>query len=364
MGGPALATRKRSDMPSTFKIGSRSIGEREKPFIIAELSGNHQGSLDRALQLVDAAAEAGADAVKLQTYTADTMTLNIRKGEFVIDDPKSPWSGRSLYDLYQEASTPWDWHPAIFERARSCGLECFSSPFDETAVDYLESLNVPAYKIASFELTDLRLVRRVALTGKPIIMSTGMATVAEIGEAVQEARKAGAEQIVLLKCTSTYPSTPENSHIRTIPYLAATFGCHAGLSDHTLGTGVAVASVALGARVIEKHFTLRRADGGPDATFSMEPKEFAALVTEAERAWQALGEVRFGPTRAEEASLRYRRSLYISADVRKGEILNEANVRAVRPGLGLPTKFFDLVIGRPARADLAAGTPVTWDLLG
>jgi pseudaminic acid synthase len=346
-----------------MKIATREIGLRHRPYLIAEMSGNHNQSLDRALELVDAAARSGADAIKLQTYTADTMTLNVRKPGFVIDDPKSLWHGRQLYELYQEAHTPWDWHAPIMARAARQGLHCFSSPFDETAVDFLETLNVPAYKIASFEMTDLPLIRKVAATGKPMIISTGMASVGEIDESVRAAREAGCEQIVLLKCTSTYPATPENTNISTIPNLRQTFGCEVGLSDHTVGCGVSVAAVALGAVLIEKHFTLRRADGGVDSAFSMEPGEFAQLRAETERAWQAVGEITYGGTRAEENSRVFRRSLYIAQDMKAGDVLTTANLRAVRPGFGLPPKFLPALVGKRVARDVERGTPCAWDLL-
>jgi pseudaminic acid synthase len=346
-----------------FRIGQRDIGPSTRPYLIAEMSGNHNQSLERALSIVDAAAQAGADAVKLQTYTADTMTLDVRSAGFVIEDKDSLWAGRQLYDLYKEAYTPWEWHAPIMERAASHGMHCFSSPFDETAVDFLESLNVPAYKIASFECTDLPLIKKVAATGKPMIVSTGMASVAEIDEAVRTARGAGTKDIILLKCTSTYPATPANSNLRTIPNMREAFGCPIGLSDHSMGVGVAVASVALGAPLIEKHFTLRRADGGVDSAFSLEPEEFAQLRIETERAWQAMGNVTYGGTQAEAKSRAFRRSIYISRDVKAGDILSQENVRIVRPGFGLAPKFIDMVLGKRARHDLPAGTAVQWDLI-
>lgn len=345
-----------------FRIKDRAVGAGERPYLIAEMSGNHNQSLDRALALVDAAADAGADAIKLQTYTADTMTLNLRTPGFVIDDPKSLWNGRQLYELYDEAHTPWDWHAPIMKRAADRGIHCFSSPFDATAVDFLESLDVPAYKIASFENTDIPLIQKVAATGKPMIISNGMASVAEIGEAVSAARAAGAKDIILLKCTSTYPATPENSNLATIPNLAETFGTDVGLSDHTMGVGVAVASVALGACLIEKHFTMARADGGVDSAFSLEPHEFRLLREETDRAWQAVGQVAYGGTRAEEASRQFRRSLYISRDVKAGETLSADNVRAVRPGYGLPPKFMSVLAGKTVARDLPAGTPTDWTM--
>ncbi len=346
-----------------MKIHEREIGLQQRPYLIAEMSGNHNQSLERALEIVDAAAAHGADAIKLQTYTADTMTLNVRMPGFVIDDPKSLWAGRQLYELYQEAHTPWDWHRPIMERAASHGLHCFSTPFDDSSVDFLESLGVPAYKIASFENTDLPLIRKVAGTGKPMIISTGMASVAEIDEAVRTARGAGCEQIVLLKCTSTYPATPENTNIRTIANMRETFGCDVGLSDHTMGTGVAVASVAFGACIIEKHFTLRRADGGVDSSFSLEPHEFAQLRVESERAWQALGSVTYGGTAAEDRSRSFRRSIYIAQDLCAGDVLTRENLRCVRPGFGLPPKFYDTMLGKRINRSATAGTPLTWGLL-
>ncbi|MGQ5522534.1 pseudaminic acid synthase [Chitinimonas sp. PSY-7] len=347
----------------SFKIGHRTVGADSAPFVIAEMSGNHNQSLDRALAIVEAAAKAGAHALKLQTYTPDTMTLDIDEGEFHIADPNSLWAGTSLYKLYQEAYTPWEWHKSIFERANALGMLAFSTPFDETAVDFLESLNVPAYKIASFENTDIPLIRRVAATGKPMIISTGMANVAELDESVRAARAAGCKDLVLLKCTSTYPATPANTHLRTIPHLRDLFGCQVGLSDHTMGVGAAVAAVALGATVLEKHFTLRRADGGVDSTFSLEPEEMAALVVETERAWQAMGQVQYGATSAEQKSLVFRRSLYVVQDVAAGEVFTAENVRAIRPGLGLPPKALEIVLGRKAGNPIKRGTPLKWELL-
>jgi pseudaminic acid synthase len=345
-----------------MKIAEREIGRGAKPYLIAEMSGNHNQSLERALAIVDAAARSGADAIKLQTYTAETMTLDVSAPGFVIDDPASIWAGRQLFDLYREAHTPWDWHRPIMERAAAHGMHCFSTPFDETAVDFLQDLGVPAFKIASFENTDLPLIRKVAATGKPMIISTGMASAAEIDEAVTTARQAGCLDIVLLKCTSTYPASPENSNLRTIPNLRETFASEVGLSDHTMGVGAAVAAVALGATVIEKHFTLSRADGGVDSAFSLEPAEFALLRTETERAWQALGRVTYGGTQSEERSRAFRRSLYIARDLEAGASLNASNVRAVRPGFGLPPKFRDMVMGQRVTRAVTAGTPVSWDL--
>jgi pseudaminic acid synthase len=345
-------------------IQNYKIGCSHRPFIIAEMSGNHNQSLERALEIVEAAAMAGAHALKIQTYTADTMTLDLSEGEFYIDDPKSLWRGTSLYKLYQEGYTPWEWHKPIFDRCRELGMIGFSTPFDETAVDYLESLDVPCYKIASFENTDIPLISKVAATGKPMIISTGMATVSELDETVRTAREAGCHDLVLLKCTSTYPATPENTNITTITHMRELFGCEVGLSDHTMGTGVAVASVALGATVIEKHFTLSRADGGVDSAFSMEPEEMNALVVESERAWQSLGQITYGPTEKEKASLQYRRSLYIAKDMKAGDVLTKENLRAIRPGFGLAPKHLNLLLGKTVKHDIKAGTPMSWEFLG
>ena len=353
---------RRNKLYMEFQIGSHWIGKNHKPFIIAEMSGNHNQSLERALSIVEAAAKAGADALKLQTYTADTMTLDIHDAEFFIEDENSLWKGNSLYKLYQEAYTPWEWHKPIFDRCAELGMLAFSTPFDESAVDFLESLNVPAYKIASFENTDIQLIRKVAATGKPMIISTGMASIAEIDESVREARLAGCTNLVLLKCTSTYPATPSNTNIITLPHMEKLFNCLVGMSDHTMGVGVSVASVALGATVIEKHFTLRRADGGVDSAFSLEPEELQSLVVETERAWQSLGQITYGATEREQPSLKLRRSLYISQDLHAGDILTKDNVKAIRPGLGLPTKYMDHLLGRTVAKDVAKGTPLTWEV--
>ena len=348
----------------TISIAGREIGPADRPYLIAEMSGNHNQSLERALEIVDRAADAGADAIKLQTYTPDTMTLDVRAPGFVIEDAGSLWAGRQLYDLYREAYTPWEWHAPIMERAARRGLHCFSSPFDDSAVAFLETLDVPAYKIASFECVDLPLIRRVAATGKPMIISTGMASAAEIDEAVRTARNAGNANIVLLKCTSTYPATPANTNLRTIPSMRDTFGCPVGLSDHTMGCGVAVAAVAFGAVVVEKHFTLSRADGGVDSAFSMEPDEFRQLRVETERAWLALGGVVYGGTPDEAKSRMFRRSIYVARDMKAGEVLGEHNVRVVRPSLGLPPRFLEVVLGKRVNRDLAAGTPLDWSHIG
>ncbi len=351
-------------MTAEFKIADRLISRSRTPFVIAEMSGNHNQSLERALAIVDAVAKTGAHALKMQTYTPDTMTLDLDEREFHISDPDSLWAGTSLYKLYGEAYTPWEWHKPIFDRARELGIIPFSTPFDDTAVDFLESLDAQCYKIASFENTDLPLIRRVASTGKPLIISTGMATVAELDETVRAAREAGCTDLILLKCTSTYPATAGNTNILTIPHLRELFGCEVGLSDHTMGVGVSVASVALGATVIEKHFTLSRADGGVDSTFSMEPAEMAQLVVETERAWQALGQVSYGATEKEKNSLLFRRSIYIAQDMQADEVFTPENLRCIRPGLGLPPKYFDLLLGRRVNRDVKKGTPMSWNLIG
>ncbi|MBU1437682.1 MAG: pseudaminic acid synthase [Gammaproteobacteria bacterium] len=348
---------------TTIQLGNVQVGAGHQPLIIAELSGNHDQSLDKALAMVDAAAAAGAQAIKLQTYTADTMTLDIDSGEFFIDNPDSLWAGTSLYKLYQIAHTPWDWHQAIFERAKSLGMLAFSTPFDLTAVDFLESLNVPCYKIASFENTDHALLEAVAKTGKPVIMSTGMASTAELADAVDVLKRHGCDQLILLKCTSNYPARPVDANLLTIPHLAQLFDCQAGLSDHTTGIGVSIAAVALGATVIEKHFVLDRSEGGVDAEFSLEPLELKQLVEETERAWTALGRVHYGVTDKEVASRKHRRSLYISADLPAGTVLSNENLRAIRPGLGLAPKYLSLVLGRQVKADVKRGTALSWDLL-
>lgn len=347
-----------------IKIANQHIGPKVQPFIVAEMSGNHNQSLERALEIVEVAAQTGVHALKIQTYTADTMTLNINEDKFFINDKNSLWKGSSLYDLYREAYTPWDWHKAIFDKCQELGIIGFSSPFDATAVDFLEELNVPCYKIASFENIDLPLIQKVAQTGKPIIISTGMATIAELDESVRTAREAGCKDLILLKCTSTYPATPEDTNLKSIPHMRDLFNVQVGLSDHTLGIGVSVASVSLGATLIEKHFTLQRSDGGVDSSFSMEPQEMTQLVTETERAWQALGRVHYGVTQAEKKSLSFRRSLYVTQDMKQGEKFTCENLRAIRPGDGLPPKYYFTFLGKVIKQDVKAGTPVNWDLLG
>jgi N-acetylneuraminate synthase len=346
-----------------MRLLTREIGPHAEPFVIAEMSGNHNQSLERALAIVDAAAEAGAHGLKIQTYTPDTMTLDLAEGDFFISDENSLWKGTSLYQLYAQAYTPWEWHRPIFERATALGMVPFSTPFDDSAVDFLEDLGVGCYKIASFENTDLPLIRRVAATGKPMIISTGMASVAELDETVCAAREAGCRDLVLLKCTSTYPATAENTNILTIPHMRDLFECEIGLSDHTMGIGVSVAAVALGATVIERHFTLARADGGVDSAFSLEPDEFKALVRETRSAWQALGHIAYGPTPAEIKSLKFRRSLYVTKDLRPGDVLTRDNLRAIRPGGGLPPKYIDQLLGARVSRAVPRGTPASWALV-
>lgn len=347
-----------------IKIADHEIAQDRKPFVIAEMSGNHNQSIDRAKDILKIAASTGAHAIKLQTYTPDTMTINHRGGLFDINDKASLWYGRNLYELYQEAHTPWEWHKPLFDLAKELGILCFSTPFDDTAVDFLETLDVPCYKIASFENTDHPLLKKVAKTGKPVIMSTGAANLSDIVEAVAVLRSNGCKEIVLLKCTSTYPATPENTNLITIPVLQKVFpDCIIGLSDHTIGIGVSVASVALGARVIEKHFTINRADGGVDSAFSMEPQEMQQLVTESERAFMALGHVQLNSQVAEEKSKAFKRSIYVVSDILKGEQITAKNVRVIRPGDGMPPKFYEEVLGKVAKTDLKRGTPLTFGVL-
>ncbi len=349
-------------MTYDIDIAGRRIGADHEPYIICELSGNHNGSLERALKMVDAAAATGCDAIKLQTYTADTITMKSERPEFFIHG--GLWDGRSLHDLYDEAHTPWDWHPALFERAKQLGVTMFSSPFDDTAVDLLDSLDAPAFKIASFELVDLPLVAYAASKGKPLIMSTGMANDKEIAAAAATARKYGSGEIVLLHCVSEYPAPIETANVRTVPDLGRKFECVSGLSDHTFGTAASVAAVALGASVIEKHFTLARADGGPDSGFSLEPAEFTALVRDCKDAWRALGHVHYQTLGIESGSKTFRRSLYVTADVKKGEALTKDNIRSIRPGLGLPPARLWDVLGKPAARDLTCGEPLAEDMIG
>ena len=350
-------------MINEFKIENFLISDQSKPFIIAEMSGNHNQSLEKALSIVDAAAQAGAHGLKIQTYTADTMTIPHNKGLFYIDDPKSLWNGQTLYDLYKIAHTPWEWHKAIFDRARFHGLIPFSTPFDISSVDFLETLDVSVYKIASFENKDIPLLRKVASTGKPVIMSTGATTLSELSESVAALRKYGCQNIILLKCTSTYPASEENSNLKTISHMRELFNCFIGLSDHTAGIGAAVASVAFGARVIEKHFTISKSEGGVDSAFSIEPAELASLVIESERAFKAIGEVQYDILEDEKASLRFKRSVYIVEDIKSGERFTEKNVRIIRPGDGLLPKYYDNIIGKISKFDIPKGTPFSWGLL-
>lgn len=331
-----------------MKIGNYNIGQSYKPFIIAEMSGNHNQSIERALKIIEIAAKSGADAVKLQTYTADTLTINQRGGLFDIEDPTSLWTGRNLYELYKEAYTPWEWHDAMYKCAADNGIICFSTPFDDTAVDFLENLDTPAHKIASFENNHHPLLKKVAKTGKPVIMSTGASTIANLDESVRVLRENGCNDLVLLKCTSNYPATPENSNIRTIPHLKELFNCEIGLSDHTMGIGVPIAAVTMGATVIEKHFCLSRAEGGVDSAFSLEPDELKALVIETERAWQSLGTVQYGVQESEKKSLLFKRSIYVVKDIQAGEVFTEENIRVIRPGDGMSPKYYEGLLGKTA----------------
>jgi pseudaminic acid synthase len=348
---------------TSFPVAQFTIGPNERPFVIAEMSGNHNQSLDRAFAIVDAIADAGAHALKLQTYTPDTITFNGASEEFFIRDNQSLWQDKNLYKLYQEAYTPWEWHKPIFDRAKERGIIAFSSPFDTTAVDFLESLDVPLYKIASFENTDHILLRRVAQTGKPVIMSIGVASVADLEESVKVLRANGCRDLVLLKCTSTYPATPESTNLRTIPHLRELFDVPVGLSDHTMGIGAAVAAVALGAVVIEKHVTLRRADGGVDSAFSLEPHELQNLVIETERAHLAMGRVNYTLSAKEQKSLQFKRSLYVVQDVKAGDVFTSENIRSIRPANGLHTRYYDDILGKTASEDITAGTALRWQLV-
>ena len=346
-----------------LRMGKFNIGCDHKPFIIAEMSGNHNQSLDRALEIVESAAKSGAHALKLQTYTPDTITLDVSGGDFFIRDENSLWKGKSLYDLYKEAFTPWDWHEPIMSKAKELDMVCFSSPFDETAVDFLEDLNVPGYKIASFENSHLPLIKKVISTKKPIIISTGMATLSELSETVQLLKDNNCNDFALLKCTSSYPASPKLSNILTIPHMKKLFDCEIGLSDHTMGIGAAIAAVAHGASIIEKHFTLSRDDGGVDSSFSLEPQEFNNLVVESERAWKSTGEVFYGPTEKEKDSLIFRRSLFVAEDMIKGDTFNEKNLRIVRPGSGLPPKYLEQFLGKKIVRNVKKGTPLSWNLI-
>lgn len=352
-----------NNMPAslTFQLPQRLISEDQPAYVIAEISANHNGSLDKALELVCLAAEAGADAVKIQTYTPDTITLDSDAEPFLIKG--TIWNGRRLYDLYQEAHTPWEWHAAIFSEAKKCGIDCFSTPFDPTAVDYLEELSPVLYKVASFEVVDIPLMRKIGATRRPVIMSTGMATLAEIDEAVHALRESGCTQLALLKCTSAYPAPPEDSHLRTIPHLAQAFQVVSGLSDHTLGSTVAIASIALGARIIEKHFCFSRSEPGPDSSFSMEPSEFREMVNAVREVEKALGRVNYTLSEKEKVSRSHRRSLFVAQNIAAGELLTEANIRSVRPANGLHPRYLPSVIGRHAKHDLNCGVPLDWDMI-
>jgi len=348
---------------SEVYIAGRKIAVTEAPFVIAELSGNHSQSINTAIEMIEQAAKSGVDAIKLQTYTADTMTLDCEQEDFQILEGDNLWQGNSLHKLYQKAYTPWEWHQTLFEKARSLGLIAFSSPFDISAVDFLETLDVPCYKIASFENNDIPLIERIAKTGKPVIMSTGMASLTEISEAIDTLKENGCQQIVLLKCTSAYPASPAQANLKTINHLRQTFGCEVGISDHTLGIGVSLAGVALGASVIEKHFVLSRDDGGVDAVFSLEPNEFKLLVDESASAALSIGQVMYGGDSSEQNSKKYRRSIYISQDIPKGQYLTEDNIKIIRPGFGLAPKHYQQVIGQKVYKTVTKGTPLSWEVL-
>ena len=347
----------------TISIANRKISQKHKPFFVAEMSGNHNQSFERALKILKAAKKSGADAIKLQTYTADTITINHNQNEFVIKDENSLWKNETLYNLYQKAHTPWDWQKRLFDAAKKEDLICFSSPFDKTAVDFLEDLNCPCYKIASFENIDLPLIRYASQTKKPIVISTGMATLQEIEEAVQTVYDTGNQNLILLRCTSSYPALPQDAHLNSIPFLQNQFKCLIGLSDHTMGLGVALASVALGACFIEKHFTLDRNDGGVDSAFSLEPKEFLNLTQNATQAFEALGQVKFGPKNLESKSLQFRRSLYAVKDIKKGEFFTEENIKSIRPSFGLKPKFYDKILGTKATQNISFATPLSFDMI-
>jgi pseudaminic acid synthase len=348
-------------MNAYIEINSRRIGHGHPTYIVAELSANHGQDFGRAVNMLEAAKDSGANAVKLQTYTPDTLTIDCDNEHFRLKG--TLWEGRSLYDLYSEAYTPWEWQPRLKDKADTLGLDLFSTPFDYSAVDFLETMDVPAYKIASFELVDLPLLRKIASTGKPIILSTGMATLAELDQAVQTLRAAGSDRLALLKCNSAYPAPAEEMNLRTIPHMASAFDVPVGLSDHTLGVATAVAAVALGACIIEKHFTLSRSDGGPDSVFSAEPHEFRVMVDAVRAAEKALGEVSYRATHHEQASRVFRRSLFVVHDVKAGELFTAENVRSIRPGSGLHPRYLDVVLGRRASKDIVRGTPLNWDLL-
>jgi len=349
-------------MISDIKIGKFTLGSKNKPMVVAEMSGNHNQSLDKALKIVEEVAKTGAHALKIQTYTADTLTINKKDGDFFLGDKNSLWYGMSMYELYQQAHTPWEWHKPIFDRCNELGLLCFSSPFDETAVDFLETLNCPCYKIGSTENTDYELIKKVAETGKPVIISTGMATIEELGKITEVVKKAGCIELILLKCTAAYPASPADANLLTIQHMKDMLDCQIGLSDHTLGMGVAVASVALGAVMVEKHFTISRKEGGVDSVFSMEPDEFSQMVIETNIAWKAKGFICYGPIGSENSNLS-RRSLYIVKDINRGEKLTKQNIRSIRPGYGLAAKHINTVLGMKATSDIKRGTRMSWDLV-
>ena len=346
-----------------IRIGNHIISENSKPLFIAEMSGNHNQSLIRALSIVDKAAQVGANIIKLQTYTPDTMTLDLKNNDFKIRDKKSLWYNRTLFELYTRGHTPWKWHEKIIKKAKKKKIQCISTPFDESSVDFLEKLKVPAYKIASFENTNIPLITKVAKTKKPIIISTGMATISELHESINLIRKHDNNKIILLKCTSTYPASPKDSNVLTIPHMKKLFNCHVGLSDHTLGIGAAIAAVSHGAKIIEKHFTLNREDGGIDSAFSLEPHEMKMLIKESKVAWESIGKTQYGPTVSERKSLQFRRSLYVSKNVKKGEIIDKNNVKNIRPGNGIPPKYLPVVLGKKFSKNIKIGTPLNWRLI-
>ena len=346
-----------------IRIGNHIISENSKPLFIAEMSANHNQSLIRALSIVDKAAQVGANIIKLQTYTPDTMTLDLKNNDFKIRDKKSLWYNRTLFELYTRGHTPWKWHEKIIKKAKRKKIQCISTPFDESSVDFLEKLKVPAYKIASFENINIPLITKVAKTKKPIIISTGMATISELHESINLIRKHDNNKIILLKCTSTYPASPKDSNVLTIPHMKKLFNCHVGLSDHTLGIGAAIAAISHGAKIIEKHFTLNREDGGIDSAFSLEPHEMEMLVKESKVAWESLGKTQYGPTVSERKYLQFRRSLYVSKNVKKGEIINKNNIKNIRPGKGLPPKNLSVVLGKKFSKNIKIGTPLNWELI-
>ncbi|MBK7305599.1 MAG: pseudaminic acid synthase [Chitinophagaceae bacterium] len=344
-----------------MQIGNYTISTNNAPFIIAEMSGNHNQSIERAFKIIETAAKCGAHAIKLQTYTADTITIDHRGGLFDIKDESSLWKNRNLYELYEEAHTPWEWHEALYKCAADNNIIIFSTPFDDSAVEFLEKINSPAYKIASFENNHLPLLKKVAQTGKPVIMSTGVSSLQDLAESVEVLRSNNCTDLVLLKCTSNYPANPLNSNLKTIPHLRSLFNCEVGLSDHTMGIGVPIAATALGATVIEKHFCLSRAEGGVDSAFSLEPDELKNLVIETERAWQSLGTVQYGIQPTEKKSLLFKRSIYVVKDIQEGEQFSYENIRVIRPGDGLHPRYFEQLLGNTARVSLTRGTPLSWD---